>query len=88
MQRAGIEAAKDRGVYQGRQPGTFKGQPRRAQRLREKGLTQVEIAEALGVSRRTVIRLAEASIHFTVRSAFTPKRDHVSLPTIPRSHRN
>ena len=55
-QRVGIEAAKERGVYQGRKPGTFKGKPRRAQRLRTKGLTQGEIAEALGVSRRTVIR--------------------------------
>ena len=55
-QRVGIEAAKDRGVYRGRKPGPTTGKPRRAQRLRAKGLTQVEIAEALGVSRRTVIR--------------------------------
>jgi DNA invertase Pin-like site-specific DNA recombinase len=55
-QRAGIEAAKERGVYQGRKPGTLKGQPARARELAEKGLKNGEIAQALGVSRRTVIR--------------------------------
>ncbi len=55
-QRVGIEAAKERGVYQGRKPGTTKAKPDRAIKLRDKGLTQDEIATALGVSRTTVNR--------------------------------
>ncbi|QDU75972.1 DNA-invertase hin [Bremerella volcania] len=55
-QAAGIFAAKERGVYQGRKPGTTKAKPARAQALREKGLTHEEIATAMGVSRSTVIR--------------------------------
>jgi DNA invertase Pin-like site-specific DNA recombinase len=55
-QRAGIEAAKERGVYQGRKPGTTKAKPARAKKLRGRGLTQHEIATALGVSRTTVNR--------------------------------
>lgn len=60
-QRVGIDAAKGRGVYQGRKPGTTKGKPARASKLRAQGLTHLEIATALGVSRSTVIRyLAES----------------------------
>jgi len=55
-QRAGIEAAKARGVYLGRKPGTTKAAKNRARALLEKGLTHGEIGEALGVSRRTVLR--------------------------------
>lgn len=56
-QRVGIDAAKKKGgVYKGRKPGTTKGNPSRAQKLRDKGLTHYEIATALGVSRGTVIR--------------------------------
>ncbi|EAQ81745.1 recombinase family protein [Blastopirellula marina] len=55
-QKAGIDAAKANGVYLGRKPGTTKGKPARAMALREKGLTHDEIAVAMGVSRRTVIR--------------------------------
>lgn len=55
-QAAGIAAAKERGVYLGRKPGTTKGKPARARQLADKGLTHGEIAEAMGVSRRTVIR--------------------------------
>ena len=55
-QKAGIEAAKEQGVYQGRKAGTTKAKPQRAKRLRDKGLTHEEIGQALGVSRRTVIR--------------------------------
>lgn len=55
-QKAGIEAAKQRGVYIGRKQGTTKAKPQRARELHGKGLTHDEIAEALGVSRRTVFR--------------------------------
>lgn len=55
-QRAGIEAAKARGVYKGRRKGTTKAAPMRACQLRVKGLTMDEIAKALGVSRMTVHR--------------------------------
>src|SRR5690606_18925085 len=55
-QAAGIAAAKERGIYVGRKAGTTKGKPDRAKKLAERGLTHKEIATALGVSRRTVIR--------------------------------
>jgi DNA invertase Pin-like site-specific DNA recombinase len=55
-QTAGIEVAKQKGVYKGRKPGTTKKKPERAIKLREKGLTFREIATALGVSERTVFR--------------------------------
>lgn len=55
-QRVGIAAAKDRGVYRGRVPGTTKAKPTRAVALRDRGLTQEEIATAMGVSRTTVNR--------------------------------
>jgi DNA invertase Pin-like site-specific DNA recombinase len=55
-QRVGIEVAKARGVYRGRRPGTTKGTPKRAMQLRERGLSDGEIATALGTSRRTVQR--------------------------------
>lgn len=58
-QQAGIKAARERGVYKGRKPGTTKASPARARKLRDKGLTQTEIATALGVSRTTVIRYLE-----------------------------
>jgi DNA invertase Pin-like site-specific DNA recombinase len=55
-QAAGIRAARGRGVYQGRQLGATKGKPERARELRERGLGRTEIAQALGVSSRTVSR--------------------------------
>jgi DNA invertase Pin-like site-specific DNA recombinase len=55
-QRAGIDAAKRKGKYRGRKPGTLKAKPRRAATLRKRGLTGAEIAEAMGVSRMTVQR--------------------------------
>jgi len=55
-QAAGIAVAKERGVYCGRQRGTTKALPRRARELRGRGLTVLEIAAALGVSRRTAFR--------------------------------
>ena len=56
-----IEAAKERGVYQGRKPGSTKAKPARARELRDRGLRDREIAEALGVSRRSVQRYLRAA---------------------------
>jgi DNA invertase Pin-like site-specific DNA recombinase len=53
-QAAGIALAKQRGVYTGRQRGTTKAAPARAQTLRKHGLTMREIAQALSVKERTV----------------------------------
>lgn len=53
---AGIAAAKKKGAYMGRMPGTRKSEPERAKELREKGLTAAEITQALAVSQRTVFR--------------------------------
>ena len=55
-QAAGIAAARERGVYSGRIAGTTKAKPERAARLRDRGMSDNEIATALGVSRRTVQR--------------------------------
>lgn len=59
-QAAGIAVAKRRGVYQGRQAGTLKGNPQRARELKSKGLTAPEIATAMGVSVPTVWRYLRA----------------------------
>lgn len=59
-QSAGISVAKARGVYKGRKRGTLKVDPRRAKELRGKGLTQVEISTALGVSVSSVRRYLRA----------------------------
>lgn len=59
-QKAGIEAAKARGVYTGRAVGSTKAQPRRAQELKRKGLSIEEIAAALAVSKRTITRYLAA----------------------------
>lgn len=55
-QAAGIAAARERGVYNGRKQGSTKANPQRAVELRRKGLTDAEIAQTLGVARRTVQR--------------------------------
>jgi len=53
-QAIGIALARKRGVYKGRQVGTTKSTPTRAQKLKQQGLTVPEIANALNVSHRTV----------------------------------
>lgn len=60
-QRAGIEAAKERGVYKGRKVGATKSgvNPKRAETLRKKGLTYGEISQAMGVSVSSVRRYLE-----------------------------
>lgn len=61
-QTAGIAAARKRGVYRGRKPGTTKSAPNRAAILRRKGLTIPEIGKALDISPRTASRyLAKAA---------------------------
>lgn len=60
-QAAGIEVAKHNGLYRGRQKGTTKARPARADALRTQGLTVSEIATALGVSPRTVFRYLTSS---------------------------
>ena len=62
-QAAGIAAARANGKrWGGRKQGTgLKADPVRVRELRTRGLTNREIATALGVSTRTVIRMAERS---------------------------
>lgn len=55
-QAAGIAAAKEEGKYRGRKAGTLKADAQRAVELRKRGLKDGEIAQALGVTRRTVQR--------------------------------
>lgn len=58
-QRAGIDAAKRRGVYAGRgqhKKGKTKAKPERARELKAGGLKTAEIANVLNVSERSVIR--------------------------------
>ena len=59
-QKAGIEAAKARGVYTGRAVGSTKAKPGRARELKNKGLSMEEIATALDISTRTVTRYLSA----------------------------
>lgn len=59
-QAAGIAVAKKKGVYKGRAKGTTKSQPERARELRRRGLQTGEIAQALGVTNRTVQRYLRA----------------------------
>jgi len=55
-QMAGIAVAKKKGKFTGRQPGTTKAKPHRARALKDQGLNAPEIAQALGISLRTVWR--------------------------------
>ena len=55
-QAVGIANAKAKGKYQGRKAGTLKADATRARELQAKGLSGNEIAQALGVSRRSVCR--------------------------------
>jgi DNA invertase Pin-like site-specific DNA recombinase len=62
-QAVGIRAARERGVYKGRKPGSTKAAPLRALKLRkERNLSDQGIADVLKVSLRTVqryLRIAE-----------------------------
>lgn len=55
-QAAGIEVARKKGLFTGRQKGTTKAKPKRANSLKAQGLTVPEIALAMGTSVRTIWR--------------------------------
>lgn len=55
-QAAGIEAAKRRGVYKGRQLGATKADPAKARELRAKGLSIKDICRTLGVKSEATVR--------------------------------
>ena len=55
-QKAGIAAARARGAYKGRKLGARKASPERARELAVKGNKPAEIAAALGISKRSVLR--------------------------------
>ncbi len=48
--------AKSKGTYKGRKKGTTKENPERAKELKAQGLKEKEIANALGMTERTVFR--------------------------------
>lgn len=54
-QAAGIEAAKKRGVYRGRKPGTLKADPARARALKKQGMKSKDIMELLGIRSRATL---------------------------------
>ena len=60
-QRAGIEIAKQKGVYKGRQPGTVTTNPARVMELRAKGLSYRQIAAVLECSVGTVHKVLKAT---------------------------
>ncbi len=60
-QRAGIDAAKARGVYKGRTAILRNTKAARARSLKARGFTAQETAQALGISRRTVLRYLSAN---------------------------
>jgi DNA invertase Pin-like site-specific DNA recombinase len=55
-QAVGIEAAKKKGKYKGRKPGTNKGDVSKVAELKADGLSYTQIADKLSLSRSTVIR--------------------------------
>jgi len=59
-QAVGIAQAKIDGKYRGRQPDTFKANPARARQLRKQGNKLTEIAQSLGISKRSVIRYLQS----------------------------
>ncbi|EDZ3575097.1 recombinase family protein [Salmonella enterica] len=58
-QKEGIAIAKDKGAYTGRRPDTEKHT--QILKLRDKGVTVTEIAQLVGVNRRTVQRVIKAA---------------------------
>lgn len=60
-QRAGIEAAKLKGKYTGRRPGTTKASVIRAKNLKDKGRSYGEIGKILGISKDTAWRYVQTA---------------------------
>lgn len=60
-QRAGIEAAKARGVYKGRPVARKNTKAAKARSLKARGFSAQETAQALSVSRRTVLRYLKSN---------------------------
>jgi DNA invertase Pin-like site-specific DNA recombinase len=60
-QRAGIDAAKARGVYKGRPAKLNNSKIARARLLKTRGFSARETAEALSVSRRTILRYLKSA---------------------------
>ena len=58
-QAAGIEAAKERGVYRGRKPSYSREQMSRVVEMLAAGQSPAGIARTAGVSRQTVYRIKE-----------------------------
>lgn len=58
-QKEGIAIAKEKGAYTGRKPDTEKHE--KILKLRSAGMTINEIADLVGVSRRTVMRVSKSS---------------------------
>jgi len=56
QQAAGIAVPKSKGAYKGRKKGSTKANSERARVLKTQGLKEKEIANALGVTERTVFR--------------------------------
>lgn len=60
-QRAGIEAAKLKGKYTGRRPGTTKASVIRAKNLKDRGRSYGEIGKILGISKDTAWRYVQTA---------------------------
>jgi DNA invertase Pin-like site-specific DNA recombinase len=60
-QRAGIEAAKARGVYKGRPAKLKNTKVAKARSLKARGFSAQETAQALSISRRTVLRYLKSN---------------------------
>lgn len=56
LQMIGIQKAKEKGLYTGRKPGSFKKNPPQVIELRNQGKSVPEISKILNVSQRTVFR--------------------------------
>ena len=69
-QRAGIDAAKAKGVYKGR-PVTF--DRTRIVSLRKEGMGATEIAKAVGCKRATSIRCSRPQVELSQKLAVRPE---------------
>ena len=68
--KEGIDAAKEKGVYVGRQPTALK-QADKVLELVSQGVPKLEIAKRLGIGKSSVYRIAESQMGDTVPSRVT-----------------